>query len=207
MTPGEKVGILGGAFDPVHNGHLAMARESGALVGLGRTVFVPAAVSPYKDGTPAAEGADRLAMLRQATAENPDWTVSEIELDRGGISYTIDTIRRLRSDFGSGPEFYLIIGMDNFIQLAGWKEIEAVVELARFVVVNRPGCDPGRISGQNRYWAERIRSAGRLTAVELSVPISSSQIRRLLREGKDARPFLPSAVAEYIEEHQLYRNG
>jgi len=207
MNPEEKIGLLGGAFDPVHNGHLAMARAASTAAGLSRVVFIPAAVSPYKTGEPSASAADRLAMLRLATAGRPGWEVWEIELDRGGISYTIDTLRALRRALGPGPELHLIIGMDNYLEISGWKEIGAVVELARFIVVGRPGRDPGRISGEDRNWAERIRDRGRLTTVELSVPVSSSRIRRLVREGKDFRSDLPRPVAEYIEERNLYRNG
>ncbi len=207
MAGGEKIGLLGGAFDPVHNGHLEMARAARGAAGLDRVVFVPAAVSPYKTGEASAPAADRLAMLKLATAGRSGWEVCEIELDRGGISYTIDTLRDLRGDLGEGAVFHLIIGMDNYLQIAGWKEIGSVIELSRLVVVARPGFDPARISGESRYWADRIRKSGRLVTVELSVPASSSEIRRLIRAGKDPRPFLPPAVAEYIEEHQLYRNG
>jgi nicotinate-nucleotide adenylyltransferase len=207
MTGGNKIGVLGGAFDPVHNGHLEMARAARKSAGLDRVIFVPAAVSPYKTGEPSTPAADRLAMLRLATADRPEWSVSEIELDRGGISYTIDTIRGLRSELGPDPEFHLIIGMDNFLEIAGWRDIGSVIELARFIVVARPGCEPGRISGENRYRAEQIRGRDRLITVELSVPVSSSEIRRMVRAGKDPRPYLPPAVADYIKGHRLYRDG
>jgi nicotinate-nucleotide adenylyltransferase len=207
MRNREQIGLLGGAFDPVHSGHLEMARAAQSRVGLGRVIFVPVAVSPYKTGEPSASAAERLAMLRLAAAGRPGWSISEIELDRGGISYTIDTIRDLRSELGPDPEFHLIIGMDNFLEIAGWRDIGSVIELARFIVVTRPGCDPGRLSGENRYRAEQIRTRDRLITVELSVPASSSKIRRMVREGKDFRSYLPPAVADYIRKHHLYRDG
>lgn len=207
MMNREQVALLGGAFDPVHNGHLEMARAARSAAGLDRVIFVPAAASPYKSDEPSASGADRLAMLRLATAGRPEWSISEIELDRGGISYTIDTLRVLRSAGGPGPEFHLIIGMDNFLKIAGWRKIGSVVRLARFIVVARPGCDPGRISGENKHWAQRIRALDRVITVELAVPVSSSGIRRMIRAGEDPRPFLPPAVADYIRENRLYRNG
>ncbi len=205
MNPTKKIGLLGGAFDPVHDGHLAMARAARKAAGLDRVVFVPAAVSPYKPGEPAAGAADRLAMLRLALSGRPEWAVSEIELDRGGVSYTIDTLRALEERAGPGAEFYLIIGMDNFLSLSGWKEIGEVIRKARFIVASRPGYDPGRLSGDDRYWAARVREGKRLLTVELAVPVSSSEIRRMVREGGDPRPFLPEAVADYIEEHRLYQ--
>ena len=207
MTNRVKIGLLGGAFDPVHNGHLEMARAARSAAGLDRVIFVPAAVSPYKPGAPSVSAADRLAMLSLATVGHPEWSISEIELDRGGISYTIDTIRDLRGGLGPGPEFHLIIGMDNFLQLAGWKEIGSVIELALFIIVARPGCNLGRISGENKFWAEQIRDRDRLITVELAVPVSSSEIRRMVRAGKDPRPYLPPAVADYIRGHRLYRDG
>lgn len=206
MADREKIGLLGGAFDPVHNGHLEMARAARAAAGLDRVVFVPAAVSPYKPGEPSASAADRLAMLRLATAGRPEWSVSEIELDRGGISYTIDTLRALERRAGPGAEYFLVIGMDNFLCLSGWEEIGEVIRKARFIVAGRPGSDPGRLSGDDRYWAERIRAQERLLTVELEIPVSSSEIRRTVREGRDPRPFLPEAVADYIEEHRLYQD-
>ncbi len=207
MPQPEKIGLLGGVFDPVHNGHLEMARAAREAADLDRVVFVPAAVSPYKPGEPSASAADRLAMLRLAAAGRPEWAVSEIELDRGGVSYTIDTLRSLERRAGPGAEFHLVIGMDNFLSLSGWKEIGVVIRKARFIVVTRPGYDPGRLFGDDRYWADRVREQKRLLTVELTIPVSSSEIRRTVREGGDPRPFLPEAVADYLEERRLYQVG
>ncbi len=207
MADRERIGLLGGAFDPVHDGHLEMARAARAAAGLDRVIFIPAAVSPYKSGEASASASDRLAMLRLAVAGRPEWTVSGIELDRGGISYTIDTLRTLERRTGSGAEFHLIIGMDNFLALSGWKEIGEVIRKARFIVASRPGYDPGRLAGDDRYWAERVRERKRLLTVELAIPVSSSEIRRTVREGGDHRPFLPEAVADYIEEHRIYQDN
>ena len=206
MTGREQIGLLGGAFDPVHNGHLALARAAGERAGLQRVIFLPAAVSPYKTGEPTAPGPDRLAMLRLAAAGRPEWTISEIELDRGGISYTIDTLRELRDRLGPGPEFHLIIGMDNYLSIAGWREIGEVIRRARFIIAARPGYDFDRLSGEDRLWAGRIREENRAVFIELAVPVSSSEIRRTIREGGDPRPFLPPAVSDYIARHRLYRD-
>ncbi len=188
MEDREQIGLLGGAFDPVHNGHLALARAAGERVGLQRVIFLPAAVSPYKTGEPSAPAPDRLAMLRLAAAGRPQWSISEIELDRGGISYTIDTLRELRNRFGPGPEFHLIIGMDNYLSIAGWREIGEIVRRARFIIAARPGFDFDRISGEDRLWARRIREENRAVFIELAVPVSSSGIRRTIREGETPGP-------------------
>ncbi len=206
MRVREQIGILGGAFDPVHNGHLQMARSARSAAGLNRVIFLPAAVSPYKSGESSAPVADRLKMLRLATAANSEWSVCEIELDRGGISYTIDSLRELRDQFGPEPEFHLVIGMDNFLDLAGWKEISEVIRRARFIVISRPGCDPEEISEENAFWVNKIRGAGRLIVVDLDLPISSSEIRQTIRSGGDPRPFLPANVVDYIDSCLLYRN-
>ncbi len=207
MTDQEQIGLLGGAFDPVHNGHLEMARAAQGGAGLKRVIFIPAAVSPYKTGETPAPAADRLAMLRLAIAGRPHWSVSEIELDRGGISYTIDSLRELRDRFGPGPEFHLIIGMDNFLELAGWREIGEVIRRARFIVIARPGYNRKDLSGENSRRVKEIRGADRLVVIDRDLPVSSSGIRQTIREGGDPRPFLPPAVSDYIARRRLYQNG
>ncbi|MEA1926809.1 MAG: nicotinate (nicotinamide) nucleotide adenylyltransferase, partial [Candidatus Auribacterota bacterium] len=149
------LGILGGAFDPVHNGHLKMARVAMEEGGLDKVIFIPVAVSPLKTGGPVAESQARLAMLEIALADYPDYVVSGIELDREGISYTIDTLRELREDYGPAAELTLIIGMDNFLSIAGWRDIESLIEMSKFIIISRPGFKINRLAGKDKYWADK----------------------------------------------------
>ena len=200
-----KIGVLGGTFDPVHNGHLAMARAALDKFGLQRVIFVPAAVSPYKTGEPVASGDDRVAMLHRAIDSCPEYRISGIELERGGISYTIDTILELHRDREPGVEIFLIIGMDSLLEISGWERIGTLINLCRFIVVERPEFKPERLTGKNKYWAERIIRPDRSNIIKLSFPISSTGIREAVRAGRDPEQWVPPGVAAYIKEKGLYR--
>ncbi len=200
-----KIGLLGGAFDPVHNGHLEMARAAMQKCGLDRVIFIPASISPYKPEAPHAAPRDRVAMLRRALADQPGFLLSEIELDRGGVSYTIESVRQLRDEYGPSAVFHLIMGMDNLLQIAGWKEIESLIALCRFIIIGRPGCGLGAVTGDNKYWAEQVIRKGGGCVIPLSVPISSSEVRQAIRLGRDLSGLVPPVVASYIEEKNLYR--
>lgn len=204
QPPFIKMGILGGAFDPVHNGHLAMARAAMTECGLTEVIFVPAAISPYKTGEPIASERDRVAMLCQAIADQPAYSVSEMELDRGGISYTIETVQQLQRECDPEAEIFLIIGMDNLLGIAGWERIESLIEICHFIVLKRPEFELEQLGGENRYWAERIMDRVRGQIISLSVPVSSTVIRAAAREGRDLSAWVPPGVAAYIKENRLY---
>ncbi|MFH1038789.1 MAG: nicotinate-nucleotide adenylyltransferase [PVC group bacterium] len=200
----HEIGLLGGAFDPVHNGHLEMARAAMKECGLDRVIFIPASISPFKSSAPRTAARDRLAMLRRALADQPGCAVSGIELARGGVSYTVETVRQIQGEHGPDASLSLIIGMDNLLQIAGWKEIELLIGLCRFIIIARPGCETSRLSGKNKYWAERIIARDRGRILPLSIPISSSAVRGAVREGRDLTGLVPPAVAGYIKEKGLY---
>ena len=197
-------GILGGAFDPVHNGHLEMARAAMAEGGLDRVIFIPAAISPFKIDGPIASPSDRLEMLNRAIADYPDYEVSEIELDRKEISYTIETIRELEQEHG-GAELYLIIGMDNLLSIAGWKNIELLIERCRFIIITRPEFEIDRLTGENKYWTDKIMVSGRGSIISRDLPVSSTAIREAVGEGEDISDLVPEAVNSYIKETGLYK--
>lgn len=185
MTP-TRVGVFGGTFDPVHVGHLAIALAALETLPLDRVVFVPARHSPLKERGPVAGPAHRLAMLESATADEPRFSVSRIELDREGPSYTVDTLEALA---GQG-RLFLILGADASADLDRWKDPERVRALATLVVARRSGADlpPG--------------------AIALDTPlmdISARELRARAAAARSLRYLVPDPVCRYIEENALYR--
>jgi nicotinate-nucleotide adenylyltransferase len=179
-----RLGILGGTFDPVHVGHLAAARAAAACLELDRVLFVPAGVPPHKRGHASPE--HRFEMTRLATAGEPMFSVSRIELDRPGPSYTVDTLRALQGD-----ELFFICGADAIRDLPNWREWEQLPKLARFVAVARPG-----VTGPPVPYATYIRIPG--------VDVSSSEIRERVAAGLPITGLVAPAVEAYIHEHRLY---
>jgi nicotinate-nucleotide adenylyltransferase len=199
VVPGS-IGILGGTFDPIHHGHLAIAEEARETLGLERVLFIPAATPPHKPGRPVTPAAERLAMVRLAIAGNPAFTVSDIEIVRGGASYTVDTLEALRGDGLVEP--WLIMSAETLAAFAAWRSPERILDLARLAVVPRAGhevLDTG--------WLE-ARFPGRGgRAVFLPgplLPISGSVVRRRAAVGRSVRYLVPDAVAAYIAQHHLY---
>lgn len=200
----QRIGILGGTFNPVHNGHLAMADASIKKYGLEKVIFIPTALPPHKPSRNLVSNGDRIEMLRLVRGDQPEYEISEIELERGGKSYTVDTIRQLEAKLGAEVEIYLIIGTDNLLEIAGWREIKQLIKLCHFIVVTRPGFDLEKLNGKNKYLASIILKKDLSNLLSLSLPISSSQIRDAARKGKDLNQWVPSGVADYIRDRGLY---
>ena len=183
------VGIFGGSFDPVHHGHLIVAAEALRVLALDELRFVPARQQPFKEGHGAAAPEHRLAMLERAVAGVPGFVVDAQECRRPGPSYTVDTLRAVRSALPAAS-LCLLVGSDAARDLSQWRDADAVRELARVVVLTRPGSAPPPGIGQ-----------------VLTVPaidISASAIRQRIRAGQSIRYLVPDAVAAYIREHRLY---
>ena len=190
----ERIGIYGGTFDPVHTGHLILARDAVELLGLARLIFVPAAISPHKLGrAPGASGADRLAMLRAALADEPDFEVDALELDRPGPSYAFDTVAALQAR-RPDAEFFYLIGADNVPDLSTWHRADELRTRVRFAVFHRRASD-GTVSG-----AEGLPTLGRV------VDLSSTEIRNRVASGLSIRYLVPESVRELIEARGLYRH-
>jgi nicotinate-nucleotide adenylyltransferase len=198
---------LGGSFDPVHCGHLHVARAALAAFDLDRVVFVPAFHAPHKSTRPSAGDADRLAMLRLATAGEPRFEVSDLELRRGGVSFTIDTVRALPRELGlpDDVEIYLLLGSDNLPGFPRWHRVRELLDRVRPVVVHREG-DPDRLLEDVR--AELGPDAfARMSSGYLRLPpmpISSTRLRSSVRALEGLEHDLPQAVLEYIRAHGLY---
>ena len=189
-----RFGLFGGSFNPVHLGHLLVARAACEELALDRLFFIPAAQSPFKPGTEPASPALRLRMLRRALAGQRDYEVDEQELQRGGVSYSIDTARAYAEKFPNAELFYLI-GADHVPTLPKWREAEALAALVQFVVIPRPGEIPAALPAPFR-----IQILG-----GWPLKLSSSQVRARVREGRSIEHLLPKGVGEVIREAGLYR--
>jgi nicotinate-nucleotide adenylyltransferase len=186
-----KLGILGGTFDPIHLGHLRAAELARETLGLERVWFVPASVPPHRP-LAASPARDRFAMAALATSGNPHFTVSDVELAREGPSYTIDTLRQMR-EATPEAELVLIVGSDTFPEMGTWREHEAIFSLATVAVAGRPGA----VARPDGLPAVAIEGAG--------LPISSTEIRRRVAEGRSIRYLVADAVADFIAKRGLYR--
>jgi nicotinate-nucleotide adenylyltransferase len=190
-----KIGLMGGTFDPIHVGHLRAAENAREALGLDRVWFIPAAVPPHRAG-PVSAALDRYAMVALATAANPAFAASDVELLRDGPSYTADTLETLRA-LVPNDDLYLIVGSDTFPEIRTWKDPERVFGQCRVAVVHRPGdmrAEMPDLPAERVCWVE---GAG--------LPISATEIRRRIREEHSIRYLVPEAVADYIEKRGLYR--
>ena len=205
QNAGNKLGLLGGSFNPVHLAHLVMAEQAAEALGLERVLFVPSRLPPHKHPAELANAEDRLAMVRLAVEGNPRFEASDVELRREGTTYSIDTVTALREQF-PGAEVFFLIGLDTVGDLPTWKEIRRLASLCRFVPLGRPGvAEPALESLAGAIGEAEARA---VLARRLPMPlleISSTDIRRRVCEGRSIRYLVPRAVEEYIHSHSLYR--
>jgi nicotinate-nucleotide adenylyltransferase len=188
-----KLGLFGGSFDPVHLGHLLVAQAAVEELGLDRLFFIPAAQSPFKPDREPTPAARRVQMLRLALAGQTAWDVDEQELIRGGVSYTIDTVRDYARRLPDATLFYLI-GADHVGKLPQWREAAELARRATFVVIPRPG-EP-EIKAPAPFRLQVLRG--------FPLGVSASQIRARARAGLSLAPLVPAAVAEVIRNNRLY---
>lgn len=200
------IGVFGGSFNPVHNAHLAVAEAVRTRLGLDRVFFVPAAIPPHKRGEKLASNRDRLRMLRLALEGREGLEVDELELRRGGISYTIETIREFRGRFPAGTELVFILGSDSLGILPEWKEVHALLAAVRLAIYPREGYPVSLVDElRGRLSEEEVRI---LRAGFMDLPlveVSATEVRERLRLGESVDHVVPRAVAEYIRAHGLYR--
>jgi nicotinate-nucleotide adenylyltransferase len=196
-----RVGVFGGSFDPVHDGHVIMADAASRRFALDRVLFFPARQSPHKSAPPT-DPRHRVAMLALAIAGRPNWSISFLELDREGPSYTVDTLRALSARL-LHDELWLLMGTDTLAGLARWKEPGEILSLARIAAFYR---DPYR--GAGLVLPDVAGLADRLEVFDAgSVRISSTELREELQRGSSAEGRVPAPVAEYITKHGLYSPG
>lgn len=209
--------FYGGTFDPVHNGHLAIARAARDQLHC-EVRLMPAADPPHR-APPGASASQRADMLDLAVATEAGLAVDRRELERSGRSYTVDTLRELRAECGPGQPLALLVGADSFIDLPDWHEWQALLELAHFVVAPRPGSPlegalrPALVDATAGRWAKSPQilenmSCGRLFMLDQPLhPGSASEVRRRIARNEDWQSLVPAAVSDYIVAHRLYVEG
>ena len=192
-----KICIFGGTFDPIHTGHLIIAEFVRDALKLDQILFMPTNVPPHKNPTDITDASMRLEMTDLAIKENKHFKVSSYEIDKGGISYTVDTLQYLRDNLGlKNQDTFLLIGADSLLDLESWHRPDRIVNLCRIVVVRRPGC---RFDDSINLYAKEI--------LEIDAPlldISSTEIRRRVKSGLSIRYLVPENVAKFIFDHGLY---
>lgn len=193
-APRARIGVLGGTFDPIHQGHLAAASEVCAQLGLDKVLVTPTWSQPFKAGVGSASPEHRLAMCELACAEDPRFDVSAVDIERGGVTYTVDTLVDLHA-LHPQTELFFITGADALARLDEWKDPDRLQELATFVGVTRPG--------------HEFRESGRphILVEAPALAISSTDVRRRVRAGRPIRYLVPQQVADYIEANGLYYGG
>jgi nicotinate-nucleotide adenylyltransferase len=200
------LGLLGGTFDPPHHGHLILARDLRERLGLDQVVLIPAACSPFKaDRPPVADGAHRLAMLRRTVRGEPGLAVSDLELARGGPSYTIDTVRAFRARHPHARLLWFV-GADHLAGLPRWREAEALLATCEIWVMARGGLPRAAARRALAALPPDFRRALRGRWVEgRRLDLSASEIRARCRAGQSNKGLVPDAVRAYIRRHGLYR--
>ena len=203
----QRIGILGGTFNPLHMGHLILAATAQELFELSKVIFIPCACPPHKDGTPVVAGQQRLDMVAAAIEDSLSFEVSDLEIERGGRSYAVDTVRELCAQYPAAQLFF-IIGSDSLKELYQWKDIYDLLPLCEFVTFSRPGHELDNIGlsdlGLADPWPARLLQRVRRGR---HIEISSSEIRGRVAEGLAIRYLVPPAVDMYIAEHSLYGSG
>lgn len=202
-----RIGLFGGTFDPPHHGHLLAASDAFEALALDRLVWVPAAQQPLKQGTESASAADRLAMVRLVVGDDPRFTVDSIEIDRAGLSYTVDTVEAFAGRH-PGDELILLLGADVLATFAKWREPRRIASLARVAIMHRA------VNGGAVEKAAVVGAIRAVTGDDLPAPVvldtrrvdlSSTEIRERARGGRSLHGYVPDAVARYVREHALYR--
>lgn len=182
------MGIYGGSFDPVHHGHLILARDALEQLCLDSVIFLPAKISPHKTHSPPADALTRIAMLQAAIANEPGFLLDDREIHRTGVSFAIDTVKELQKSYPDA-DFYYLIGEDNLLDLPAWKEIEILRQLVTFVLFSRnQGND----------------LEGEMPVIQRNIAISSTEIRKRIALGQSIRYFVPEMVHQILKKTQLY---
>jgi nicotinate-nucleotide adenylyltransferase len=211
-----RLGLLGGTFDPIHNGHLAAAAAAQHALGLDGVRFIPSARPPHRTDSPRASGYHRLQMIALAVANSPGWEASDLEINREGRSYTYDTLTTIAREEGlTRSRIFFITGADAFAEIATWHRYPDVLDRAHFVVVARPGTTLDALRTRLPNLASRMTtpnaldaSTPRIILLPAQTPdVSSTDIRRRVADGQSIDALVPAAASAYIDQNSLYRTA
>lgn len=191
----KRIGVLGGTFNPIHIGHLAIAQMALETMRLQKVIFVPANSPPHKNDSNIAPAKDRFQMVKLAIKGNPFLKISDFEIKKEGKSYTIDTLWHFRRIFPRDTQLFFIIGGDTLPQLKNWRYIEDILKIAIFIVVNRPG----------QFKKDRSMKINYFSVPMPGIDISSSYVRSRIAQGKTVKYFVPESAIGYIKKHHLYQ--
>lgn len=187
-----KIAILGGTFNPIHNGHLALANTAAETFTLDKVIFIPTYIPPHKNIEDIISAEDRLAMIELAIEDNDKFETSRLEINRRNVSYSVNTISYIKNIYPKDTNLFFLIGSDSLATLDTWKNIDKLLSMCRFIVGVRPG-----YALEPKYKGIEIMP---MTPVE----ISSTEIRKMVKEDKDILGLVPDKVADYIEKFKLY---
>lgn len=222
-APNRRLGLFGGTFNPIHNGHLAIARQTRQVLDLDRILFIPTSDPPHKPQKHLAPAKDRFEMVRLAISSEPSFAISDIEIRRPGKSYSIDMVRLLQQEYGREISFSFLIGLDAFLDFPTWREPEALINLCSFVVISRQGVSFQALSGIDLLPQISPQSLADLDAGRISIlhvplgtnnltclvlppsDVSASDIRMRIKQGLHVANLLPPLVESYILHHHLYK--
>ena len=200
MCAQKRIALYGGTFDPVHIGHLEIARRVSRVFEIEKVVFIPAQVAPHKIGRPVTEPIHRYAMLALATQADPQLVVSTFELDAPDRRYTVDTVEHFQRELGDSSELFFIMGADSWSEITTWRDWERLLAMINHIVVTRPGFESSK--SHVGELGERV-----VFTDAVMMDISATNIRRMASEGRyeDLAGLLPGPVLEYIRKYQIYR--
>lgn len=203
-----RIGLYGGSFDPIHLGHVRIARAVAEALDLQRVIFLPSSAPPHKQGQTLLDPIHRLAMVKLAIEGASDFEVSDFDLSRGGPTYTIDTIAHFRQTLGPSAELYWIIGADSLAELPTWHRADELVDTCRIVTAGRGGSAPTDWAVLRERLSDRQIATLQAGVVETPlIDVSSTDVRARVRAHRPIRSLVPEAVATYIEQRGLYRSG
>ncbi|NLO08932.1 MAG: nicotinate-nucleotide adenylyltransferase [Clostridiales bacterium] len=198
----KKVGIMGGTFNPIHNGHLFLAEHAYEQAGLDYVLFMPTMNPPHKADMTIIPAEHRINMVREAVKDNPHFIISDFELNRPGITYTSDTLKALKEN-EPDTEYYFIVGGDSLMMMAHWMDPKTVFGLSTIIAGGREQCSQEQLEEQVKYLENEF--GGRIILLDMPlIELSSEKVRERVAKGKSIIYYVPDEVARYIREHNLY---
>lgn len=198
----KKVGIMGGTFNPIHNGHLFLAEHAYEQAELDYVLFMPTMNPPHKADMTIVSAEHRINMVREAIKDNPHFIISDFELNRPGITYTSDTLKALKEN-EPDTDYYFIVGGDSLMMMAHWMDPQTVFDLSTIIAGGREQCSQEQLEAQVKYLENEFN--GKIILLDMPlIELSSEKVRKRMSKGKSINYYVPDKVATYIKEHNLY---